>query len=344
MVIAVDIRGSNAYQKFISNVFPLITSQHTEDTFVFIVDRPFHYPIIGNTVIENIKERSSFLSAIGLQNKLSYVLKKYNASVLVTCKPFNTNVPVCLIVEEKTNAKYFLKSKTIISASEFNKNQIAEKYQIDSNKINEVYRPVNNNYKSVDFDEREKVKETFANGNEYFIARIPTELKDHSANLLVLLKAFSKFKKMQKSNMRLLIVSSEPIDKGFKDHLRLYKFNSEVILLERQSEAELLTVVASAYAAIYPFNTEDDYSVLVQLMQSDIPIITSNIPLISEICGNAAIYFKASDISIADKMMLVFKDESLRQELIENGRDQLKKFTSQASAELLWNSIQKATL
>lgn len=344
MVISVDTRGSDTFHQFISNAFTIISSQHPEHTFVFITGKNFHFPIIANAVSEKINERSSILSAISFTNKISSVLKKHNASVLVTCKPFSTKLPVCFIATEKTKAKYFRESRIIIAASEFEKNKIAEKYKIDNKKIEVVYRPANEIYKPVDFNVREKVKESYAGGNEFFISRIPAELtKDQSADLLIFLKAFSKFKKMQKSSMRLLMVYSDIIDQSFKELLRLYKFNTEVKLLENKSEAELATVLSSSYAAVFPFNS-NDYAYLLQAMQSGAPVITSNATLMTEICGQAALYFDNTDVSIAEKMMLIYKDESLRQQLIENGRSQIMTFTSQVAADKLWSSLQKATL
>jgi len=40
--------------------------------------------------------------------------------------------------------------------------------------------------------------------------------------------------------------------------------------------------------------------------------------------------------------MLVYKDEKLRQQLIENGKEQVKKYTWDKTANSLWKSIEKA--
>ena len=41
MVIAVDIRGAEAYQHFIYEVFKRLTVQHPDHTFIFISDNEF---------------------------------------------------------------------------------------------------------------------------------------------------------------------------------------------------------------------------------------------------------------------------------------------------------------
>ena len=43
-----------------------------------------------------------------------------------------------------------------------------------------------------------------------------------------------------------------------------------------------------------------------------------------------------------DKMMLIYKDEKLRKELIEKGKIIAARYSWQRTAELLWQSILKA--
>ena len=62
-----------------------------------------------------------------------------------------------------------------------------------------------------------------------------------------------------------------------------------------------------------------------------------------EICGDAALYADADNyIEIADKMMLLYKDEGIRRNLIEKGKQVVEKYTWERTADLLWQSILKA--
>jgi len=62
-----------------------------------------------------------------------------------------------------------------------------------------------------------------------------------------------------------------------------------------------------------------------------------------EIAGEAALYADpASFEDIADKMMLIYKDETLREQLVKRGREIAKKYSGARTAELLWQSILRA--
>ncbi|MFX5611027.1 hypothetical protein ABTD85_21610, partial [Acinetobacter baumannii] len=59
---------------------------------------------------------------------------------------------------------------------------------------------------------------------------------------------------------------------------------------------------------------------------------------------NAAVYANPDDYEeIAEKMKLLYRDETFRNEMINNGKVQCKKFSWDNTADLLWQSILKTT-
>jgi glycosyltransferase involved in cell wall biosynthesis len=79
-------------------------------------------------------------------------------------------------------------------------------------------------------------------------------------------------------------------------------------------------------------------------MQADVPVITSPLSAMPEICGDAALYMAPNDFNdIADKMMLLFKDESKRNLFIIKGRQQANLYNWDKSAELIWKAVIKCT-
>ena len=78
-----------------------------------------------------------------------------------------------------------------------------------------------------------------------------------------------------------------------------------------------------------------------EAMKCDVPVITSSTGAMPEICSNAALYADPQNFKdIAENMMLIFKDEKRRKELIEKGRERIKKCNWDKSALLVWKSIQ----
>lgn len=339
MVVAVDIRFEEEYQHFIFENFKRINEQHPQYSFIFIFDKPVDPSFIFSENVNAVVIKPQKLSLLNDIN-VSSLLKKHKADVLVTAKIVSqTKVPQCLIAFDKVTAKSLGKAQEIITDSQFSKKEIIEKYKTSADKIDIVYKGVDEIFQPVTFQQKESIKEKYASGNEFFLY---TGTISSGNNLLNLLKAFSAFKKMQKSNMQLLIATKTQIPKEFLETLRLFKFKSEVHLLD-VDENELANIIASAYAFVYPFSQE--YLYALQAMRSGVPILTGNAGYMPEVCADAALYFDEKDHKkIADKMMLVYKDENARKQLIENGVNLVKKYSWDNSANSLWQSIEKASM
>ncbi|MDQ6757875.1 MAG: glycosyltransferase family 4 protein [Bacteroidota bacterium] len=342
MIIAVNTNDLSIYHIVL---FIKVAKEHLLHNFIFISENPINTSLnfsenIIPVVIKN--EETSFLFKAVNNKKISSILKKYKTDVLLSERFLpNTKVPHCLIFNNKSNRKSLQKAKAIITNSQFSKKEIIAKFKIEPDKIDVVYNTANEKFGPVDFLQREKVKEKYAEGNEYFLVTV--NFNSHS-NLLNLLKAFSVFKKMQKSKMQLIINSPDKISKKFIEDIKLYKYKDEVKVIENISEGELINITASAYAIINLFFIEDVATPLLA-MKCNVPLIVSNIGAMPEICNDAALYINPENYNdIAEKIMLIFKDENLRQQLIEKGREQIKKYSVDKVADSIWQCIIKATL
>ena len=81
---------------------------------------------------------------------------------------------------------------------------------------------------------------------------------------------------------------------------------------------------------------------ILEAMNCDVPVITSNITSMPEVAGDAALLVDPfSTISISDAMLNIFKDENLRKSLIEKGRKRRLDFSWNKTADALWKSIEK---
>lgn len=336
MIIAIDTRGSIEYRHFINETFNRIISQQPGHTFIFISDQPFDSSFVTGENVSRVlikKKSISFLE----QLSISSLLKKQKADVLVTGRSLKTKTPQCLIPNDHSGPASLKRAQRIIVHSNFSKAGIAKKYKIDENKIDVVYKGVGNNSDGIEPGEREKIKEQYTGGNEYFLT-LPGSLN----SLVNLLKAFSIFKKMQKSNMQLLIVPQSEILKEFTETLRLYKFKSEVRLLDDRSKKKLVQLMSSAYAVISPFE-RSDYTGVLEAINCHVPVIANQDEELQEVCGAVILYVNAADHNdIADKLMLVYKDENLRRRLVEKGMELVNQFNWDNSAGSLWKSIEKA--
>ncbi len=338
MVIAADIRGKEEYRNFIYEILKRIISQHPDHSFLLICDQHYKSSINFSKNVTAIVGKQTKFSLLN-DHSISSLLKKYKADVFLTAQTLSyIKVPQCLIAWDKFTLKYLKKAKVVIAASDFFRKEIIEKYKIDANKVDVVYKGVDEIFRPILFADKEIIKEQYSDGNEYFLATVTVQSQNHVMNLL---KAFSVFKKMQKSNMQLLIHTQTKVGKEISETLRLFKFKSDVKILRNIDNKELAGITGAAYAFISPF-AKDDYSQILEAMKCDVPVITGNVGAMPEVASDAALYVSShAHKDIADKMMLIYKDEKLRQQLLEKGREQVKKYSWSNVAEMLWVGILK---
>lgn len=346
-------------ENFSLEFFFQLASSHSKHVFIFIFNKPydstFNFP--GNVipVVIETKDDSPIKWRIWYNIKIPVVLKKNKADIFVTKKfcSLKNKIPQILISPDLTfiyqpsfvNKKhlYFYKKYTprflntankIIVRSIFLKKDLIKKYKINEQKVQVIYHKINNDFMPLSFEEKEITKEKYAEGNEYFVYRGIISPKE---NLLNLLKAFSFFKKRQKSKMQLIITGSTGIQfDEFIESLRLFRFNKEVKVLTDLSNKETRKIMASAYAMIaVPLYEMSSVSSL-ESMKCDVPVIASSTGIFHEICGDAALYANPENFKdIAEKMMLIFKDEKMRKEIIEKGRIEVNQFCNQYKPALI---------
>ena len=116
-------------------------------------------------------------------------------------------------------------------------------------------------------------------------------------------------------------------------------------MVENINEKEAAGILSSAYAMVYVPFYEREACEVIEAMKAEVPLIVSDIEIFKEYCAGAALYVEPEKINdIAEKMMLLFKDEDKRKELIENGRIQIKKFSHKENTTLLFNEIGRRIL
>ena len=130
---------------------------------------------------------------------------------------------------------------------------------------------------------------------------------------------------------------------AFLDLLKTYKYKADVVLTNYVEEKELAKLTASAYSLVYPSLFEGFGVPVLEAMQCNVAVLTSVNSSMQEIAEDAALYFDATNhTDMAEKLMLIYKDESLRSRLIEKGKQVVVNYNWERTANLLWQSVLKA--
>ncbi len=103
---------------------------------------------------------------------------------------------------------------------------------------------------------------------------------------------------------------------------------------------ELAWPYAHAAGYIQPSLAEGFGMPVVEAMQYEVPVASSNTTSLPETCGDAALFFDpscAEDISRAAERL--WKDETLRKSLIKKGRERCRAFSWTRTAEKIASVI-----
>lgn len=355
------------YGYFLYETLKRITAAHPDHEFIFIFDRPYdrRFVFSGNIipVVTGPPARHPLLWKLWYDVRVPSVLKKYRADLFVSCDGYcslSAGIPQCMVVHDLAFLHYpsfipashlfyyrrylprFLKrAESIATVSAFSKKDILAHYPVREEKLNIVYSAAKPLFRPLGYEAREAVKNKYSGGREFFLY---TGAIHPRKNLLNLLKAFSIFKKKQKSNLKLVLAGRLAWKyQSFVEALRTYKYREDVIMTGYLPEEELAGLTGAAYAMVYVSLWEGFGVPVLEAMRCGVPVISSSGSAMEEIAGEAALYANPESFhEIAECMIRIYKDENLRQRLVDLGRRREQEFTWDRTASLLWDSILRA--
>jgi glycosyltransferase involved in cell wall biosynthesis len=343
-----------------------MVKNHPEHEFIFFFDRPYDPSFVFaknvTPVVVPPPARHPVLFYLWFDWSIPFMLRKYKADLFLSTDgqmSLYTKVPSCLVIHDLAfehypkhlvpsqrfywrhfSPKFARKAKRIVTVSEFSRQDIAKRYHIPESKIDVVYNGAHDAYRPLSWEEREKVKEQYAEGCEYFVFAGALHPRKNVVNLL---KAFVAFKKHHRTNMKLVIVGR--MAWKFEELAEMreeMRFKEDVKWVGYMNVEELSKVIGGAYALVYASLFEGFGIPILEALQCNVPAIVSNTSSMPEVAGDAALLVDPQDVEdIAAKMGQIYKDEMLRARLIAAAPAQVAKFNWDISARKLWDSMMK---
>ncbi len=156
------------------------------------------------------------------------------------------------------------------------------------------------------------VKDLFTDGAAYFLCY--GSLSNTDAAVL-LLKAFSRFKRRQKSGWMLVLIAEETNGK-LGELLATYKYRHDVVTVHRPGAEVAQALYAGAYCFVQPGAPGYFGTPLLRALSWGLPLIATE--ACREWAGAAALYFEAgNEEGLAEHLMALYKDEALQQKLAQ---------------------------
>lgn len=355
MTIAVNLTNHNnpfesTYAQFLVASIQQVASHFSQHQFIIVANKPMveleGIPNVLQSIFELPKKNT--LKKINYSLKINSALNQKSIDCIISAaNNFNektkkkqhlfieSDLPgIYIPKQQKTIAAFLKKAESIFTLGEPIRKKIETQFPDYSSKITETNLLINPNYQPIHWKKREEIKEKISKSNEYFFIPTSTQAIHELKNVLL---AFSIFKKMQKSNMQLVIATTEE-NTSLATLLKNYKYRNDVVCIHMLKQKELYETIASAYVIL----TMSDETIIhaVNGMQSNVPVISCNADFAKYIFGEDALYIDNTQVKIiADQLMLLFKDEGKRTELIEQGKNRTAGYQNNAAAIHFWNKI-----
>lgn len=224
------------------------------------------------------------------------------------------------------------KSATIITPTEFVKNDVAKFARINSRKIAVTYEAADEIKVPAEAIEDLEGKEFI-----FYVGRAATH-----KNLSRLIEAFAKLKESH-PGLKLVLGGKKGVQYRLLASKARLKGIPDIVLTGFVSEGQLRWLYENARAYVFPSLSEGFGLPGLEAMAHGCPVISSNATSLPELYSEAAHYFDPENVDdMAAKIHEVLTKDALRQKLIQNGRKQVKKYSWQRMAEQtldIYNSV-----
>jgi glycosyltransferase involved in cell wall biosynthesis len=347
--VTVDLRmfESSGIGTYLQNIVPVILKKMTNYKFYLLGEKSTLLKfkldsfetvefIQFNCPIYSIKEQFLYIKKIPKSTDLLWI-PHYNIPIFYSGKLLTTvhdlfpfkKFSVNKSLLKKLYASIFfktiaIKAKKIITVSYFTANEYESYF---GNTVKQKIKVISN---GVSDDWRNIVSQSESALKPYIV--YVGNVKPHK-NLISLLNAFNLIKDDIEYDL-VIVGKKEGFITGDQSVIELAKSMGERIHFTGFVENwELKQYVKNAALMVYPSLYEGFGLPPLEAMAAGCPVIVSRIASLPEVCEEASLYFDPfSPEDIAEKIIKVVNDNSLRSDLVKRGFKQSKKYSWQTTA------------
>ncbi len=341
-----------------------MVANHPEDEFIFLFDRPYHSDFIFGKNVKPVvlfpPTRHPILIVSWFELAVKRALDKYQPDVFFSTDGFcslRSEVKTVVMIHDiayyhfpeqvsffikkfyqNFQQRYLQKANKVLTVSHFVKNDIVENLKIPAEKIQVVHNGGNEAFQPLSNISQKEIREKYANGHPYFfyVGAVHPRKNIHG-----LINAFDLFKNKTNTPHQLLIGGRFAWQTGkVKTAFDNATHQKDIHFLGYVTNEELPQLMGAAFAFVYVSFFEGFGLPLLEAMQAEVPLITSNISSMPEVAEDAALQVNPHDLDdIVKAMLQFFENENLRKEKIQKGKLQRQKFNWDKSAELVYEVL-----
>ena len=164
-------------------------------------------------------------------------------------------------------------------------------------------------------------------------------------NTVLLIRAFAMLKRKFGAGSSLVLVLAGSFGYGEQEILQIIdeeKIADSVRLTGYISNDDASILLSNSICFAFPSVAEGFGIPVLEAMEHGAPVIASNISVMREVCGNAAILVSPNDVSALSAAIGTMMSAEIRYEYIKKGFENIKRFSWDTAARETWIALRKA--
>ncbi len=233
---------------------------------------------------------------------------------------------------ERLYMRFFIKkscrwAKKIISVSENTKKDLKNLYQVPEEKIEVIYEGYDDCYFCLGVKNNVSTLDSRLSENDRYILFVGR--LEERKNILGIIQTFEILKEKYKLSHRLVLAGRSGYGyEKIEVKIRNSKFREDILELGFVSEEEKRGLYERGDIFLFPSFYEGFGLPILEAQKAEIPVVASNVSSIPEVAGQGAILIDPKDCeTMARKIFEIVSDNNLRNTLIQEGRNNLERFS-----------------
>ena len=229
---------------------------------------------------------------------------------------------ISYILRTKTST---MKAKKIITDSEFTKKTLVDKLNVSPIKVKVVYLG------SPEVNLKTNKLPQGLEPGKYILNHGGIDIRK---NLDRLIRAFAKVVPEIPDFKLVITGENKNMEEKLKKEAEILGIKDKVVFPGYVEEEILWSLIRQASCICYPSLIEGFGGPVLEGFAAGVPVITSKIPSLTEISGQAAyLVDPETEDEIAQVILEIIKDKNLRKNLIDRGKERIKQFSWVETAE-----------
>lgn len=337
---------------------------HPEHDYLFLFDRPydpaFTFDGQARGIVLPPPARHPLLWYLWFEWAVPYALRRYQADVFFSPDGYlslRSEVPAALTVHDLAfehytdhipalasryyryfTPRFCAHAQRLMAVSGYTAADIHQRYDIPKTKIAVCGNACREGFRPLSAAEVQAARSRWSTGRPYYlyVGSIHPRKNVHR-----LIEAFSAFKSQTESPAHLLIAGRFAWQAGpVRSAFEASGFKQDIKILGFVPDEDLPALMGGATGFVYPSLFEGFGLPLLEAMEAEVPVITSDVSSMPEVAGQAALLINPAQVSsLTHALVQLERDASLRESLVEKGRVQRQQYSWDRTAKVVYENL-----